>query len=171
MRKYSILKWACLFLGLAMFNACGEKDEGWIHDFAPFSVVFVVEDRAGNDLLAPDTENSIAENGIYAIYQGEIYQKDSLLIEPESKALYVPFEGLKVEYVDYLGKYALMFGPFLGHDVYVDEPVIFDWGDGTKRDTVTFSNDFWTDGPHAGVERSFRLNGKEVESPIKIIRE
>lgn len=160
-----------LFAWVFAFISCKNEEEYWDTDFAPFSVVFVVEDRAGNDLLAPDTENSIAENGIYAIYQGEIYRKDSLLIEPESKALYVPFEGLKIEYAEYLEKYALMFGPFLGHDVYVDEPVIFDWGDGTKRDTVTFSNDFWTDGPHACVERSFRLNGKEVESPIKIIRE
>lgn len=171
MRKCSILKWTCLLLGLAMFNACGEKDEGWIYDFAPFSITLIVEDRAGNNLLAPDAENGIAENGIYAIYRGEIYQKDSLLEDPGSKAVYVPFEGLKVEYVDYLERYALMFGPFLGHDVYVDEPVIFDWGDGTKRDTVTFSNAPWADGPDAGVERSFRLNGKEAGSPIKIIRE
>jgi hypothetical protein len=49
--------------------------------------------------------------------------------------------------------------------------VIFDWGDGTKRDTVTFSNAPWTDGPDAGVERSFYFNGEKTDMPITIIRE
>jgi len=60
---------------------------------------------------------------------------------------------------------------FLGDDVYNNEMVIFDWGDGTKRDTVTFSNAPWTDGPDAGVERSFYFNGEKTDMPITIIRE
>ena len=94
-----------------------------------------------------------------------------MLEPPGTKAVYVPFEGLKVYYAERFKRYALDFGPFLGDDVYNNEMVIFDWGDGSKRDTVTFSNDYWINGPDAGVERSFYFNGKKTDMPIKIIRE
>ena len=171
MKRYNVLKWICLLLGLLIFKACDDNDDTWVHDFWPFSITFLVEDQAGNDLLAPDAENGTAENGIYAIFQGKIYQKDSLLEPPGTKAVYVPFEGLNVYYAERFKRYALDFGPFLGDDVYNNEMVIFDWGDGSKRDTVTFSNDYWINGPDAGVERSFYFNGKKTDMPIKIIRE
>jgi hypothetical protein len=114
MKRYNVLKWICLLLGLLIFKACDDNDDTWVHDFWPFSITFLVEDQAGNDLLAPDAENGIAENGIYAIFQGKIYQKDSLLEPPGTKAVYVPFEGLKVYYAERFKRYALDFGPFFG---------------------------------------------------------
>ena len=87
-----------LFLasGLLSFTACsGEESDGpepdVIWDIAPFVIHITVSDKDGNDLLNPETSQSIADNGIKAIWTGRTFEKDSILSPMVSLGLFLLF--------------------------------------------------------------------------------
>ena len=69
-----------LFISLlcvAGFTACDDSgSDDMIWDFAPIELHIAVQDVQGNDLLNPKTPGNIAKQGIKAIYNGKIYEKD-----------------------------------------------------------------------------------------------
>ena len=94
-----------LFLasGLLSFTACsGEESDGpesdVIWDIAPFVIHITVSDKDGNDLLNPETSQSIADNGIKAIWTGRTFEKDSIFVpDGQSRAFSeacMPINGL-----------------------------------------------------------------------------
>ena len=64
-------------LCVAGFTACDDSgSDDMIWDFAPIELHIAVQDAQGNDLLNPETPGNIAKQGIKAIYNGKIYEKD-----------------------------------------------------------------------------------------------
>lgn len=149
--------------------SCSNEDEDYmIWDFAPIVLRVSVQDAAGNDLLDPATENSIAHSGIKAIYKENIYEKDSV-IDRGARYYLAHFYGL-YSYKPEKGNYILTFGEFNGDDTFKNETVILDWNDGTK-DIISFDSQLiWLSKNKPKIIRTFYLNGKETENPMTIIK-
>ena len=175
------------------------EEEIIVQEIYPFSIDFTVEDSDGNNLLDPETEGSITDNGIKAIFRGVTYVKDSTeaVWNPytadvpysedmatdghnpgsfDTKAYIATFYGLIGIYNQYYLGYYLSFGELDGEEEFIDETLIIDWNDGSKQDTITFTNIIIPDTtdtsyPVDSVYRRFRLNGgAETEEPIRIIK-
>lgn len=152
-----------LLLCVIGLTTCHDKDEDdfLIWDFYPIILQISVQDAQGNDLLNPETEGNIAEQGIKAIYKDEIYMKDSL--KSRTKAYLAVLEGLRT-CKDKNGKYYLTFGEFNGDDTFDHEQVVIDWNDGTK-DTLSFSSELtWKSKREPVINREFFLNGEKIET-------
>ena len=81
----------------------------------PFAVNIMVTDAAGNDLLNPETENSIADNGIKVRFKGLVFEKDSIVLPGQTKAVMSVFYGLRsVKLTN--GFYGLSFGEFASNN-------------------------------------------------------
>lgn len=174
------MKTRCLFIGamllsLCCFTSCNDDENldgpapDVIWDIYPFGISIEVTDAEGNDLLNPETENSIANQGIKMIYWGMTYEKDSLAIDEQTRAVLVRFYGLRT-YQRKDGRYLLGIGEFFGDRDYENENIILDWNDGTPKDTITFSHKFWWENQEPESETTVRLNGVETDNPIHIIK-
>ena len=166
-----------LFLasGLLSFTACsGEESDGpepdVIWDIAPFVIHITVSDKDGNDLLNPETSQSIADNGIKAIWTGRTFEKDSIFVpDGQSRAVLVVFRGLYAnQWPD--GRYRLSFGEFAGDRNYEPQELVIDWNDGTPNDTIVFSHSFWWKNHEPNQKTIVYLNGKETDSPVHIVK-
>lgn len=160
------------------------SDTAWLWDISGINVYMEITDGEGNSLLDPETDGSLAGNGIKAIFRGETYVNDSTLLRHDfgygteqygTKAYMPHFYGLVTYHYVAEDIYYLAFGELDGEEEFIDETLIIDWNDGSKQDTVTFSNRCtWVEDSIYGmapqVERHFRLNGKETELPIKIVK-
>lgn len=166
-KKVFMLSLLCAAMG---FTGCDDgdgPDPDTIWDIYPFAINIYVTDKQGNDLLNPETENSIADNGIKAIFRGNTYEKDST-VAGNSRAILAFFYGLaSFEYND---TYGLSFGDFNGETNFERETLVLDWNDGSKRDTITFSRRFWWKNHKPQSENTFWLNGVETEAPIRIVK-
>ena len=169
MKTKTLIILSLLSFAILSIHSCGDEPEPPTPEvrLVPFFVYVTVSDENGNDLLKPGTEYSIAENGIKAIYKGKVYEKDSAANKAYSATrlrvgnLY----GLQSTRFPN-GRHALMFGELEGHHAYRSTPLIFDWGDGSKRDTVTFDHRWWTEG-----EKPFSyLNLYVNHPPIEIVK-
>lgn len=179
--KYQrVMKTRCLLVGamllsLCCFTSCNDDENldgpapGVIWDIAPFGISIEVTDAEGNDLLNPDAENSIANQGIKMIYRDKTYEKDSLVCEVLSRAYLARFYGLQT-YRTKDGRYLLTIGEFFGDRDYDNENIILDWNNGTPTDTITFSHKFWWENQEPESETTVRLNGVETDNPIHIIK-
>lgn len=174
------MKTRCLLVGamllsLCCFTSCNDDENldgpapGVIWDIAPFGISIEVTDAEGNDLLNPDAENSIANQGIKMIYRDKTYEKDSLVCEVLSRAYLARFYGLQT-YQTKDGRYLLTIGEFFGDRDYDNENIILDWNNGTPTDTITFSHKFWWENQEPESETTVRLNGVETDNPIHIIK-
>lgn len=129
-------------------------------DFVPVNIEVMVQDADGNDLLNPETEGNISGNTIKAIFEGETYERD---VDVATKAILVVFHGLLTDQYDsgeYAGRYYLKFGEFARDDNYEKEFVL-DWGDGIKRDTVSFTQSCVWQGNMPETATTVSLNGTE----------
>lgn len=94
-------------LCVAGFTACDDSgSDDMIWDFAPIKLHIAVQDAQGNDLLNPETPGNIAKQGIKAIYNGKIYEKDVPI--SQTKAYLAHFNGLQTMKFE-TGKYFLTF--------------------------------------------------------------
>ncbi len=152
---------SCL-LGLGSVS-CSDYNGDAIWDIFPFSIYIEVTNEQGEDLLNLDSENSIADNGIKAIYEGVTYEKDSCvaMCEADTRAILVIFRGLQT-YKRPDGRYVLTFGEFKGERDYDLTDIIIDWNDGSK-DVVSFRHSFkWKrNEPHQSTD--IYLNGKKID--------
>lgn len=162
MKTKNLIGLFLLLLGMNCFTSCeNTSDDLMIWDFTPIVLRVSVDDIQGNDLLNPDVEGSIANQGIKAIYKETVYEKDSAVIA--TKAYMAFFEGLQT-YENKDGKYYLTFGEFNGETTFDKEQLIIDWNDGTQ-DTITFSSKLrWKAKNDPVFDREFLLNGKDVGS-------
>ncbi len=144
-------------------------EEGDIWDIYPYAINIVVTDEAGNDLLDPEAEGSIADQGIKAILGEMVFEKDSLPFGPETKAVQVVFYGLRTVQLND-GRRALSLGSFNGSENREPTDFFLDWNDGTPRDTITFSHSFWWEDHLPQSQTRVWLNGEETEVPVHIIR-
>lgn len=148
------------------FTSC-EKDgpeEGAIWDFTPIEFRFTLTGENGEDLLNPATPGTYAGLKVTATYDGETYEKDvfkEYLIPYVSRAYLAHMYGIYTEQLEN-GRYALRFGELNGDDTYKDANITLNWGNGTQ-DVITFSSRLKWDGHDPVFNRSFELNGKEVE--------
>lgn len=166
-KKILTLPLLCAAMGFAGCDDGDGPDPDTIWDIYPFGINIYVTDKQGNDLLNPETENSIADNGIKAIFRGNTYEKDST-VTVNSRALLAIFSGL----TSYQNKntYGLRFGDFDGETNFERETLVLDWNDGSKRDTITFSRKFWWENHEPQSENTFWLNGVETKIPIRIVK-
>lgn len=146
------------------FTAC-EKDgpaEGTIWDFSPINFYFTLTGENGEDLLNPATPGSYAGLNITATYEDKTYEKDVFEGRriPYSRAYFAHLFGIYTTKLED-GRYALCFGELDGADTYKDATLTLQWGDGTT-DVVTFSSKLKWKGHNPKINRSFKLNGKEV---------
>jgi hypothetical protein len=164
-----------MLLSLCCFTSCNDDENldgpapDVIWDIAPLGISIEVTDAEGNDLLNPDAENSIANQGIKMIYRDKTYEKDSLVCEVLSRAYLARFYGLQT-YQTKDGRYLLTIGEFFGDRDYDNENIILDWNNGTPTDTITFSHKFWWENQEPESETTVRLNGVETDNPIHIIK-
>ncbi|MDO4159764.1 MAG: hypothetical protein Q4D41_04840 [Prevotellaceae bacterium] len=175
MKPISILKTfiAVATFSIAAIGCSNDEDEGYmIFDFYPFEINIIVKDASGNDLINPQTPNNISENGIKVLYNGNVYEKDSLKNEvpPMSTRAIMPrLYGLKTE-KDTNGAYRLCFGEFNGEGSYDGETFVIDWNDGTK-DTISFDSHIsWKSKNDPVITRAVYLNGEKTGYPITIIK-
>lgn len=149
-----------LFLYAISFISC-ESEESMMWDFYPIVLQISVQDAQGNDLLNPETEGSIANQGIKAIYRGEIYQKDESI--DRTRAYQASFQGLQTSQSENDGLYYLTFGEFNGDETFRKEEIVIDWNDNTS-DKISFSNRLtWATKNKPVIKREFYLNGKEID--------
>ena len=146
------------------FTAC-EKDgpaEGAIWDFSPINFYFTLTGENGEDLLNPATPGSYAGLNITATYEDKTYEKDVFEGRriPYSRAYFAHLFGIYTTKLED-GRYALCFGELNGDDTYKDATLTLQWGDGTT-DVITFSSKLKWKGHDPVINRSFKLNGKEV---------
>lgn len=146
------------------FTAC-EKDgpaEGAIWDFYPINFYFTLTGENGEDLLNPATPGSYAGLNIKATYEDKTYEKDVFEDRriPYSRAYFARLFGIYTTKLED-GRYALCFGELDGADTYKDATLTLQWGDGTT-DVITFSSKLKWKGHDPVINRSFKLNGKEV---------
>ena len=171
--RYLLL--GAILLSLCCFTSCNENenldepDPDVIWDIYPFNINIEVTDAEGNDLLNPETENSIANQGIKMIYRNKTYKKDSLVTDEQTRDILVRFYGLQT-YQRKDGSYLLAIGEFYGNRDYDNEYIILDWNDATPKDTITFSHKFWWENQEPESETTVRLNGVETDNPIHIIK-
>lgn len=130
---YIIIGTGALFCGCDKNNHCGA-----IWDFVNPDICFIVKNANGDNLMDPSFEGNILDNGIFAEYNGVIYELNSSALTRDSGP--AMWEGLRA--ARYYGNDTiyLMFGEFkteTGDEGYHGEKFIIDWGDGT-RDEVTF---------------------------------
>ncbi len=165
MRKFLHL-FLCAVLAVS-FTACNDDEEVErpIYDFPGYELGLYVEDAEGKNLLDPAVSNNIVNEPVKVTYKGKTYEKDA---ETESKTRYLPAKmyGL-VSATDTDGCLFLSFGDLPGADPFVDEPVIIEWGDGTK-DTILVNNKIVWNGNEPSAQRSFILNGKAYEAKITV---
>ncbi|HIZ85829.1 MAG TPA: hypothetical protein IAC04_05010 [Candidatus Coprenecus stercoravium] len=142
---------------------------GMIWDFVPVNIEVMVQDADGNDLLNPETEGNISDNNIKAIFEGGTYERD---VDVATKDILVVFHGLLTDQYDsgeYAGRYYLKFGEFARNHNYEKEFVL-DWGDGIKRDTVSFTQSCEWKGNKPETATTVSLNGSEpVEGDVVTI--
>lgn len=146
------------------FTAC-EKDgpaDGAIWDFYPINFYFTLTGENGEDLLNPATPGSYAGLNITATYEDKTYEKDVFEDNkiPYSRAYFAHLFGIYTTKLED-GRYALCFGELDGSDTYKDATLTLQWGDGTT-DVITFSSKLKWKGHDPVINRSFKLNGKEV---------
>lgn len=168
--SYKIL-WIVILLLSSLLGivACDDHDDDsyMIWDIYPTIISISVEDARGNDLLNPEVEGNIAENGIKAIYKGEVFEKDSVA-HRFGRAYMAVFYGL---FTDTLtnGKYVLTVGEFAGDEDFENEEIVIDWNDGSQ-DTIAFDSKFSWKNKEPFIQRTFYLNGEKTEHPVKIVK-
>lgn len=148
-----------------------DSPEDALWDINSFSVNIELADAAGNNLLDSVVPNSMAKQRIFAIYDGQTYEKDSIKNnEVKTRFYYVEFEGLKTV-SDCDGKPFLEFGPFIGHYDFIDKQVIIAYEDESKEDTIMFNHTVKWKNDKPQVNTDFFLNGKQVETNrIRIVK-
>ena len=126
--------------------------EAEIWDISPLVISVKVVSTEGYSVLNEQTVKKIT-----ATYHDQTY---ACLKETR---YYLPnFYGLT-----YANDY-LLFGELDGADTYHGDELILDWGDGSKKDTITFSHRLnWEDSKFS-VHQEFRLNGKVTTGQIVI---
>lgn len=131
-----------------------------VWDFVPVDIAVMVQDAEGNDLLNPEIPGNLSDNDITAVFEGNTYELD---VDAATKAILVTFHGLLTDQYDsgiYAGRYYLKFGEFARDENYTKEFVL-DWGDGSKRDTVTFTQSCVWQGNMPDTATEISLNGSE----------
>lgn len=162
---------SCMLLFASVFTACDDADEGnYIVDFYPIDVEVFVTDAKGVNLLDPSVPNSIINSDIQLVYNKETYQLDKAfqLDYPKSRAYLPMFSGLTLRTIKG-GQPYLNIGEFDGAQDCVKRSFVIEWGDGTKSE-ISYSNKAIEKGKDSRAERSFYLDGKEVENPITIVK-
>ena len=159
-----------IFIVLA-FTACDDSDDNaYIVDFYPIDVYIHVTDAKGANLLDPTVPNNILDNGIQMIYNNERYDLDKEFdpLQPITRYYLPYFYGLSL--IKNMKNILLLYiGEFDGAEDCVKRSFVIEWGDGTKSE-IAYSNKAFENGIHTRVERSFYLDGKEVENPITIVK-
>ena len=173
MKTKTLIILSLLSFAILSIHSCGDEPEPPTPEvrLVPFFVYVTVSDENGTDLLKPGTEYSIAENGIKAIYQGKVYEKDSAANKAYAATRFRVGNLYGLQSTRFPnGRHALMFGELEGDLAYRSTPLILDWGDGSKCDTVTFVNHINVDEDYIFNYRSFFLNGKDAMPPIEIVK-
>ena len=150
-------------------SSCQEDGPGdSIWDFYPIQIHITLTGENGEDLLNPATPGTYAGLITTATYQDETYVKDVFYgnnVPYESRAYMAHLDGIyTIKLQD--GRYALRFGELNGDDTYKNETITIDWGNGTE-DVITFSSKLKWKGNDPVFNRSYKLNGKEVDKDTR----
>ena len=149
-------------LAVVLTSGLMSCDNGMIWDIAPMNIYITVSNAEGQDLLNPDTPNSIDYGQVSAEWMGETYVGDTL--SPYSKQqmtrMYLPTMHGLVYYTEH-GKSKLCFGEISGHGTFDDEPLTLHWPDGST-DVITVKASAIEGYRSVKLNRKFRLNGKVV---------
>ncbi len=181
-----------LFTGLALFTGC-ESDivppgngphPDMIWDFVNSSIMFVVTDAEGNNLLDKDVEGNILDNAITVKYRNKKYTLEKpRRTEPDEEdgedsgeetgyetgkpqtRYNMPRElGLRLcRYTD--GVQFLEFGEFSPQSHYTNETFTIEWGDGTK-DVISFDLYITWANYDPTVHRKLVLNGNVCDNGL-----
>jgi hypothetical protein len=138
-----------------------DDDDDWIWDFWPIEIFMAIQDAEGNNMLDPANPDSIV-----AEFRGESFVADTASHwRNATRAIMPTMYGLRyMKLKDSTD--VLYFGEIDGAKHWVDEPLTIKWPDGTT-DVITISSSI-KNGTTANpiIERSYKLNGKEVEKDI-----
>ena len=168
MKHPLIFKVAIILLATIGVTACSNSNKGMIWDIAPVVLQIEVQDTNGKNLLDPEIEGNITENGIKVIFEKNVYLKDS--IPHVSTRAYMPyFYGLKLGKNDNQGKYKLYFGEFDGAKDHYNRTFVIDWNDGTTN-TITFTSTIKWKRNTPKIKRAYTLDGKTTKNPIVIVK-
>ncbi len=166
------MKVKLMFILLATMGlfGCSEehKNDPIEIDFAPISISFTVQDRAGNDLLSPQYENNILSDSIYIVYDNMKFPLGVDMSEQtQTRAYYAPLSGL--EHSKFGNDYYFTFGSFNG-DQNWDDTFEVHWGDGSS-DKISFIRSFYweSDGSYQIGDLILILNNKHMDN-LNIIR-
>ena len=159
-----------MFIAMA-FTTCDDSENyDYLADFIPINVYIHVTDAKGANLLDPTVPNNILDNGIQMIYNNERYDLDKEFdpLRPRTRYYLPYFYGLSL--IKNMKNIPLLYvGEFDGAEDCVKRSFVIEWGDGTKSE-IAYSNKVFENGKDTRVERSFYLDGKEVEEPITIVK-
>ena len=138
-----------------------DDDDDWIWDFWPIEIYMAIQDAEGNNMLDPANPDSIV-----AEFRGESYVADTTSHWRNGTRYYLP-EMYGLRYMKLKDSTdVLYFGEIDGAERWTDEPLTIKWPDGTT-DVITISSSI--ENPLSAnpiIERSYKLNGKEVEKDI-----
>lgn len=153
MTKY--LRNALLGVLAAGMTASCSSGEDPIWDIAPVVISVKVLSPEGYSVLNENTASKIS-----ATYQGKTY-----VCHSRTRTYMPDFYGLA-----YTNDY-LLFGELSGEETYHAEEIVIDWGDGSKRDTITFSHRLEWKHDKPTFKQEFRLNGKVTTDQMVIYKD
>ena len=149
-------------LAVVLTSGLMSCDNGTIWDISPMKIYITVSNAEGQDLLNPDTPNSIDYCKVSAEWMGETYVGDTLSLysKQQMTRMFMPeMHGLM--YITEHGKSKLYFGDISGHGTYDDEPLTLCWPDGST-DVITVKASAIEGYRSVKLNRKFKLNGKVV---------
>lgn len=158
----------CTLAALAMTTvvACDEDetDSGYVIDFSPVIISVEPIDESGNNLMA-----QVKDWKITAEWRGVIFEKDSLEFgkEPTTRYYMPHFRGIYTN----RDSTQIYFGELFGDNVYKDEQILLNWGNG-DCDTIVFSHELKKKGKweYDAIEE-ITLNGVTQENfSMKIVK-
>lgn len=163
MRQH-IINMAMSLLGILCMTSCEKEEQYWVTDYIPFTINITVSDKNGTDLLNPNDEGTIYNEGIKAFYEGKEYEVKRDESELGSRAILVQFYGLRlVKGRD--GIYMLSFGEFEGTQNFDDFELTIDWNNGKPLDVIKVKRTIWwpkSKKPFYESETQVSLNGKNA---------
>lgn len=136
-------------------QALHTDDQGEEWELLPLKFYIMLINEDGKDLLNPDTKDDVVSNHVTATLRGEEYVLDA----PTDSCS--TFKGLQRQKQLFSDRFYLTFGELNGREVYENEDLTLDWGNGQK-DVITFTSKMTIENGRPTFFREYFLNGEKI---------
>lgn len=153
-------KFLLLLASATLFASAGCENCDVLRDYTCYNIRFLITDADGNNMMDPEFEGNILDNGVYAEYNGENYHLMTEL--PQTRAEMPHWWGLSSSLIfSPTQPVKMLFGEFSPTSDYRGETFTIHWGDGTS-DVVKFDMYITGTDCEPTVHRKLWFNGESI---------